>query len=69
MEGSTTSMAGSAAEEVAAVEWMIMRWDSTASAVSSADGDAQMLFDGAANHAEAERFLQVVDDLHHLAPS
>lgn len=45
-------MAGSVAEEVAAAEWVIMRWDSTVSATSSVDGDDQMLLNGAADHAE-----------------
>ncbi|CAD6224868.1 unnamed protein product [Miscanthus lutarioriparius] len=65
-------MEGSAAEELEAAERVVMRWDSTASAASSAGGgrggDDQMLFDGAADRAEAERFLRAVDDLRRLAP-
>jgi exocyst complex component 7 len=61
-------MEASAAEELAAAKRVIMRWDSTASAACSAGGDDQMLFDGAANRAEAERFLRAVDDLRRLAP-
>ncbi|ONM22177.1 Exocyst complex component EXO70B1 [Zea mays] len=63
-------MEGFAAAELEAAERLVKRWDSTASAASSAGrgGDNQMLFDGAADRAEAERFLRAVDDLRRLAP-
>ncbi|KAK1631079.1 hypothetical protein QYE76_005394 [Lolium multiflorum] len=64
-------MDGSAAAELERAERVVMRWDSTASASTgggSGGGEDQMLFDGGGDRAEAERFLQAVDDLHRLAP-
>jgi len=55
-------MDGSAAE-LEAAERMVMRWDS-----AGAGGDEPMLFDGAGDRAEADRFLRAVDDLRRLAP-
>ncbi|CAO2202093.1 unnamed protein product [Urochloa humidicola] len=42
-----------------------MRWDS---ASAGASADEPMLFDGAGDRAEADRFLRAVDDLRRLAP-
>ncbi|KAM0895056.1 hypothetical protein ACQ4PT_024076 [Festuca glaucescens] len=64
-------MDGSAAAELERAERVVMRWDSTASASTgggSGSGEDQMLFDGGGDRAEAERFLQAVDDLRRLAP-
>ena len=55
-------MDGSAAE-LEAAERVVMRWDS-----AGAGGDEPMLFDGAGDRAEADRFLRAVDDLRRLAP-
>ncbi|KAF8695400.1 hypothetical protein HU200_037633 [Digitaria exilis] len=52
----------SAAAELEAAERVVMRWD------SSAGGDEPMLFDGAGDRAEAERFLRALDDIRRLAP-
>ncbi|KAM0848924.1 hypothetical protein ACQ4PT_054070 [Festuca glaucescens] len=62
-------MVGSAAAELERAERVVMRWDSTASAsTGGGSGEDQMLFDGGGDRAEAERFLQAVDDLRRLAP-
>ena len=55
------AMDGSAAE-LEAAERVVMRWDSASA------GDEPMLFDGAGDRAEADRFLRAVDDLRRLAP-
>ncbi|KAF8657816.1 hypothetical protein HU200_059978 [Digitaria exilis] len=52
----------SAAAELEAAERVVMRWD------SSAGGDEPMMFDGAGDRAEAERFLRALDDIRRLAP-
>ncbi|CAO2188453.1 unnamed protein product [Urochloa humidicola] len=57
-------MDGSAAE-LEAAERVVMRWDS---ASAGASADEPMLFDGAGDRAEADRFLRAVDDLRRLAP-
>jgi hypothetical protein len=57
-------MDGSAAE-LEAAERVVMRWDS---ASAGAGADEPMLFDGAGDRAEADRFLRAVDDLRRLAP-
>jgi exocyst complex protein 7 len=62
-------MEESAAAELEAAERVVMRWDSTASSGGGAAGDERaMLFDGAGDRAEAERFLRAVDDICRLAP-
>nr|CAB3503173.1 unnamed protein product [Digitaria exilis] len=58
-------MDGSAAE-LEAAERVVMRWDSASA--GGAGGDEPMLFDGAGDRAEADRFLRAVDDLRRLAP-
>ncbi|CAO2163134.1 unnamed protein product [Urochloa humidicola] len=57
-------MDGSAAE-LEAAERVVMRWDS---ASAGAGADEPMLFDGAGDRVEADRFLRAVDDLRRLAP-
>ncbi|CAM0951516.1 unnamed protein product [Alopecurus aequalis] len=62
-------MEGSTAAVLERAERVVMRWDSTASAsTGGGSGEEQMLFDGGVDRAEAERFLQAVDDLQRLAP-
>ncbi|KAF7058904.1 hypothetical protein CFC21_065877 [Triticum aestivum] len=66
-------MDGSAAAELERAERVVRRWNSTASAPAGGGGgggggEDQMLFDGGGDRAEAERFLQAVDDLRRLAP-
>ncbi|CAL5001777.1 unnamed protein product [Urochloa decumbens] len=61
---SQPAMDGSAAE-LEAAERVVMRWDS---ASAGAGADEPMLFDGAGDRAEADRFLRAVDDLRRLAP-
>ncbi|KAM3275358.1 hypothetical protein ACQJBY_043986 [Aegilops geniculata] len=65
----------SAAAELERAERVVRRWNSTASAPAGGGGgggggggEDQMLFDGGGDRAEAERFLQAVDDLRRLAP-
>uniref|UniRef100_A0ACD5XLQ1 Uncharacterized protein n=1 Tax=Avena sativa TaxID=4498 RepID=A0ACD5XLQ1_AVESA len=59
-------MDGSAAAELERAQRVVMRWDSVASGGSSGGGEDLMLFDGGGDRAEAERFLQAVDDLRRL---
>ncbi|CAL5012834.1 unnamed protein product [Urochloa decumbens] len=64
LPASQPAMDGSAAE-LEAAERVVMRWDS---ASAGAGADEPMLFDGAGDRAEADRFLRAVDDLRRLAP-
>ncbi|PUZ70842.1 hypothetical protein GQ55_2G267800 [Panicum hallii var. hallii] len=65
-------MEASAAAELEAAERVVMRWGSTVASAASPGGGAgdehAMLFGGAGDRVEAERFLQAVDDIRRLAP-
>ncbi|KAK1607602.1 hypothetical protein QYE76_031275 [Lolium multiflorum] len=55
--------------ELEAAERVVMRWDSSSASTAAAGRDDEpMLFDGAGDRAEAERFLRAVDDIRRLAP-